>query len=297
MSPFFSIIIPTYNCANLLNRALKSVFSQTFQDYEVIVIDNSSTDNTENVLYNYKDIRLKVIKVNNNGIIAISRNQGIDAAIGNWIAFLDSDDVWLYNKLDKVRQSISDNTKSILVCHDEWHFDNNKKIKRLNYGSDEDNLYESLLFNSNCISTSAVCINTKIAKRTKGFSENVEFVTVEDYEYWIRLAQIGEIIFIDEVLGEWHTHGSNESGNPLVHAKALVDLMNYHYNIYAENHNVLGKLFYKGRAKYFGIAANMLRREKYYDKAIKYSKEGIKCYPLFWKNWVVIILSYFRKIV
>ena len=297
MAPFVTVVIPTYNCADYLKRALNSVFSQTYQNFEVIVVDNSSTDNTEDVLSSFDDKRLTVIKVNNNGIIAHSRNKGIKNAKGEWIAFLDSDDVWLSTKLDKVRKSIINNPEAILVCHDEWHFDNKNKIKRLKYGTKEDDLYESLLFNGNCLSTSAVSLNSEIAKKSEGFSVKKEFVTVEDYEYWIRLAQIGEIDFIHEVLGEWHTHDSNESGNSLVHANALVDLMNYHYNIYAENHNVLGNLFYKGRAKYFGIAANILRRGKYYDKAIKYSKEGIKYYPLFWKNWVVIILSYFRKIV
>ena len=65
--PFFSVVIPTYNCAELLNRSLSSVFSQTYQDFEIIVIDNSSTDNTQKVLKNISNQKLKVIRVNNKG--------------------------------------------------------------------------------------------------------------------------------------------------------------------------------------------------------------------------------------
>ena len=63
------------------------------------------------------------------------------------------------------------------------------------------------------------------------------------------------------------------------------------------NNDVLDRKYYEGRSKYLAVAANLLRKDKYFNKAIKYSKEGMKCYPLFWKNWVVIILCYFRKIV
>ena len=141
LKPFFSIVIPTYNCADYLKRALNSVFSQTYQNFEVIVVDNSSTDNTDVVLESFNEKKITVIKVHNKGIIAYSRNKGIEFSKGEWIAFLDSDDVWLPTKLEKVRKSITNNPEAILVCHDEWHFDNEKKIKRLKYGTKENDLY------------------------------------------------------------------------------------------------------------------------------------------------------------
>ena len=129
--PFFSVVIPTYNCAEFLQRSLESVFSQTYQDFEVIVIDNSSTDNTENVLDSVDDKRLTVIKVNNNGIIAHSRNKGIENAKGKWVAFLDSDDIWKPEKLEKISDAIVNNSEVILVCHDEWHVNNGKTENHL----------------------------------------------------------------------------------------------------------------------------------------------------------------------
>ena len=139
--PFFSVVIPTYNCADFLKRALTSVFVQTYQNFEIIVIDNSSTDNTQKVLKNFSNQKLKVIRVNNKGIIGYSRNKGIDSARGEWIAFLDSDDVWKPEKLEKVRDAIKHNKNVILFCHDEWYVVNGKRKNRSRYGPAEKNKF------------------------------------------------------------------------------------------------------------------------------------------------------------
>ena len=92
--PFVSVVIPTYNHAKFLGKALESVIYQTYRNWEVIVIDNKSTDGTRQVIENYKDPRIQYFKISNDGIIAKSRNLGINVAKGEWIAFLDSDDWW-----------------------------------------------------------------------------------------------------------------------------------------------------------------------------------------------------------
>ena len=102
MIDLISIVIPTYNRSAELKRALKSVLSQTYKNFEVIVVDNNSIDNTDTMLKNLNDQRIRLLKINNNGIIAASRNMGINASNGEWIAFLDSDDWWHSNKLEKV---------------------------------------------------------------------------------------------------------------------------------------------------------------------------------------------------
>ena len=101
LKPFFSVIIPTYNHANYLKKALDSVLAQSFNNYEIIVIDDNSTDNTSEVVNNYKN---KIIykKISNNRIIGRSRNLGISISKGEWLAFLDSDDEWLKDKLQIV---------------------------------------------------------------------------------------------------------------------------------------------------------------------------------------------------
>ena len=90
--PLVSIVIPTYNHANYLSKALQSVLDQTYKNWEAIVIDNHSTDDTNEVINRYVDPRIKYLKIHNCGVIAKSRNVGIQTAKGEWIAFLDSDD-------------------------------------------------------------------------------------------------------------------------------------------------------------------------------------------------------------
>ena len=129
-NPFFSIIIPTYNQAHFLQQALKSVFSQTFKNFEVVVIDNQSSDNTKNVVSLFKKVIYK--KIDNRGIIAKSRNYGMKIAKGKWIVFLDSDDYWKKDKLLYIFEKIKKNTFDV-ICHNEWIIDtseNNKKMKK-----------------------------------------------------------------------------------------------------------------------------------------------------------------------
>ena len=98
--PLVSIVIPTYNHANYLSKALQSIVDQTYTNWEAIIIDNHSLDDTEKLINQYSDPRIKYLKVHNFGIIAKSRNEGIRVAKGDWIAFLDSDDYWEKNKID-----------------------------------------------------------------------------------------------------------------------------------------------------------------------------------------------------
>ena len=91
-TPLVSVVIPTYNHARYLARALQSVLDQTYTNWEAIVIDNHSTDNTDEVMASFADSRITLLKIHNNGVIAASRNIGIRAANSEWITFLDSDD-------------------------------------------------------------------------------------------------------------------------------------------------------------------------------------------------------------
>jgi len=96
-----SVVIPTYNHARFLGRALQSVLDQTHFKWEVIVVDNYSTDNTDEVMAKFSDSRIRHLKIHNKGVIAVSRNMGVREAKGEWVAFLDSDDWWTKTKLEE----------------------------------------------------------------------------------------------------------------------------------------------------------------------------------------------------
>ena len=94
-----SIIIPTYNSASTLRKVLESIFQQTYQNFEVIILDSYSKDNTMNIVKEFKSKKIKVIKISKNKKLSYVRFVGIKKANGQYIAFLDSDDVWNRNKL------------------------------------------------------------------------------------------------------------------------------------------------------------------------------------------------------
>ena len=103
--PFFSIVIPTYNRATCVRRAIDSVLRQTFKDYELIVVDDGSTDNTSEVVRGYGE-RIVYVPQHNRGVSA-ARNAGISRSVGDWVAFLDSDDEWLPGYLSKQAELVS----------------------------------------------------------------------------------------------------------------------------------------------------------------------------------------------
>ena len=113
--PKFSVIMPTYNHSKFIGKAIKSVIGQSERDFELIIINNFSTDNTLKIIKNFKDSRIKVINFNNLGIIASSRNEGIKISRGQYIAFLDSDDFWFSNKLEISLKFI--NQGHNFICH------------------------------------------------------------------------------------------------------------------------------------------------------------------------------------
>ena len=290
-NPFFSVVVPTYNCADLLARALSSIFGQTFQNFEVIVIDNASTDHTGRVLESIDDNRLSVIDVQNNGNIANSRNLGIQKARGDWIAFLDSDDNWLPEKLETIHAAICGTPGIVLLCHDEWIVVDGVKKSKNRYQPKISNVHESLIFFGNCLSTSAVTLRKDIANKTDGFSERRDFISVEDYEYWIRLARTGEYRFINKVLGEYHIHGSNVTKNIENHALAYISVAEHHLDLWRKEHPGSDKKVKRRRAQVWAEAAHLFLKEGDFSEARKYATRALSFDPFGWKSWAIIGLS------
>jgi len=293
-TPFFSIIVPTYNCADLLRRSLLSVSMQTFQDFEIIVIDNSSSDHTSQVIKSIKNSALSKYTIQNEGIIARSRNLAIQKAQGRWLAFLDADDVWLPRKLEVVHDIILKNSDIIGVCHDEWKIVNGAKEKRLHYKPSKPDLYEFLLFHGNCLSPSATVVRKDVAKNIGGFSTKEDFITVEDYEFWIRLSREGKIYFSDEVLGEYHIHSKNASGKLDAHAHALIAVGEYHLNLWFQENPFSQMKYRKGKGKIMTIASRILLKGKSFEQAQKTVAQALKSNPLSWKAWAILLLIKLR---
>jgi len=211
--PVFTIIIPTYNQADLLSKALHSVINQTYEKWEAIVIDNYSADNTKDVVEKLHDCRIRYIPFRNQGIIAASRNRGIALSHGKYIAFLDSDDLWYPEKLSSCLEVLSQGFDA--VCHGMWIRHKGKLTQKILPALIQDNVFESLLFSGNSgITTSAIIVDKKSLEKFGVFSEDEQLVTAEDYDLWLRLSEHNiKWVFLSEVLGEYYVHGKNASRN------------------------------------------------------------------------------------
>jgi len=229
--PLVTVVIPSYNHARYLKRAIQSVLNQSYKNWEMIIIDNHSTDNTDKVIAFFQDMRITYLKIYNDGIIAKSRNAGIRLAKGEWIAFLDSDDLWYPRKLQKAIEVIRHDSSIDVCCNNELQVDEVKKSKKkLIYGPYCSNFYRDLLVNGNCLSTSATMVKREFLKKnTIFFRENKEFVTVEDYDFWMLLARASaNFKFIKSIQGEYTVHNNNASGQNSKHIINLNNLIRDH---------------------------------------------------------------------
>ena len=191
-----SVIIPTYNRKNLLKRALHSVNNQTFVPREIIVVDDGSSDGTKDwVLERFPDVRY--IYQDNSGVSS-ARNSGIKEAIGSWIAFLDSDDEWMSNKLEQ-QKGVINSFQEAWLCHtNEIWIRNGVRVNQMKkhqkYGG---NVFENCL--DICrISPSSVLIKKEVFEMVGLFDESLK--VCEDYDLWLRITAVLPVIFLDQPL-------------------------------------------------------------------------------------------------
>lgn len=185
-----SVIIPAFNSEQFIVQAIESVFFQTYQNFELIVVDDGSRDNTRNILENYKDTKnISLISQKNQGAAA-ARNAGIKSSRGDYISFLDSDDVWLPRKLEVQKKCIESKPKIGVVYSDWSTFDENGIIeenfplsRKLPRPSGD--IFNELI-GSCLLSTITVMIKKEVFNDVGYFDEHL--VRGEDYDLWLRIA-------------------------------------------------------------------------------------------------------------
>lgn len=234
------MVIPTYNHAHFLRMAIDSIYRQTFTQWEAIIVNNYSEDDTKTVVESFSDPRIQLVNFRNHGVIAASRNYGISLARGEYISFLDSDDRWYPEKLERSVTVLAKGGD--VVCHGEAWIKNNLEYRKVNYGPAKKAAYEPLLFGHNCLSTSAVTVRKSCIDQVGGFDEDPDCVTVEDYDLWLKLSKAGfKFDFIDEILGEYNIHDSNNSHSVLRQLQAELTVLEKHFSL-REEWSVVDKL-------------------------------------------------------
>lgn len=220
-----SVIIPTYNRGWILNEAIDSVLSQTFKDYELIVVDDGSDDNTAEILKNYSK-KIRIIYQENQGVSA-ARNRGIVSSNGRFIALLDSDDLWLPEKLNR-QISFFRNYPDAIICQTQEIWIRNGK--RVNPGKRHKKL-SGMIFEpslSLClVSPSAVMFKRELIDKVGLFDE--AFPACEDYDLWLRVSLKYPVHLIDEALIiKRGGHSDQLSGNSMLdkyRIKALIKIL------------------------------------------------------------------------
>jgi len=209
--PLVSVIVITYNRKDLLKETIYSILNQTFEDFELIVVDNFSDYNFFSHIDSFNDDRIKPFQNQNNGIIAANRNFGINKSKGKYIAFCDDDDLWLPEKLNKQIKVLED-VGCGMVCTMLKRFGVTNIFSK-SYGIGplpfRQKTSRNDLLHNNCISNSSVLVKKSILDEVGYFEEKRSFISLEDHDLWIRISAVTKIQFIPEVLLLYRIHKSN----------------------------------------------------------------------------------------
>lgn len=238
MSSLVSIIMPTYNCADFISESIESVINQTYKEWELIIIDDQSTDDTKNIISKRYSNNPKIIYhcLNQNSGAAIARNKGVELAKGDFIAFIDSDDLWKNNKLElQVQFMIKNNYNFTYTAYQQINEKGellNKIIKAPNKVN-----YNGVLL-SCPIGNSSVIYNSK--KIGKVIIPNIR--KRNDDALWLKILKIEEYAFgLNQVLMSYRLRENSLSRNK-------IELVKYHWYLYREieHLSILRSLYHLG---------------------------------------------------
>ncbi|MEO5777425.1 MAG: glycosyltransferase family A protein [Flavobacterium sp.] len=214
MMPYFSIVIPVYNKENFVAKTIKSVLAQTFTDYEIIIVNDGSTDQSEAGILEFKDSRIQYYSKKNEGV-AMARNFGIEKATTQYICFLDADDFWFPSFLETMHRFILElpEQKVFAVAIE---IETKNKTLPAHYSILKKSDFEIVNFfdasQKECVLwTSSVCIHKSIFEKVGTFDTKIKHG--EDTELWIRIGLQFPVIFIRKILARYVYDNSSVSRN------------------------------------------------------------------------------------
>jgi teichuronic acid biosynthesis glycosyltransferase TuaG len=229
--------MPAYNAEKYIQAAILSVLNQTYVNWELIIVNDGSNDATQSIIdeFNAEDKRIKLINQKNKRLGG-ARNTGIKNSSGEWIAFLDSDDLWEPFKLEKQLQTSKNFPDADVIYTAGWTFNENDLNQLTPYevpvGSFQAGEMYSRLLESNFIPVLSVLVKKEVINEIGYQEENSFFHGCEDWDYWLRMAISGATFYgMEEKLFYYRRHGSNMSGKSLQIAQAAVLLKNFAGNV------------------------------------------------------------------
>ena len=261
-----SVIMPTYNRSRLIPRAIKSVLDQDFTKFELIVVSDGSTDQTADVVRSFSDKRIRFIEKAENHGAPTARNTAIKASQGRYIAFLDDDDEWLPQKLDKqvkVFEKVSTNTGVVYTAY--WYERNGKKNLMPNgVKKPSGNIHDQLL-SGNFVTTSAAMVRREGFDQVGLFDEDMP--RLQDWELFIRMSRTYFFEYIDEPMLVLHRQKNSISTDKTALINALEKIVSKHHNnfknkpfVLVKNYLIIGVLL--------SISGKIRKGLNFYCKAI-----------------------------
>lgn len=261
----YSVVIPTFNRNEKVKRAIKSVIAQCYMDYEIVVVDDCSSDGTyESLLELYSgDNNINIYQLDINSGACEARNYGISKAVGEWIAFLDADDVWKSNKLNCINEIASEHKDACLIYSaSDVVNESGKYIRKIGVGSCG-NVFNETLINNKIGGTSRVCVKKEIFDN---FKFDVNLPSCQDWDLWIRLSKNNIIYNTPHSLVLYEESSDSISSNVRKVIAGWDLLLNKHIDFYSCNLSgfyLKQYIFLRNRGEYFSSLNSYFRYFKF----------------------------------
>jgi glycosyltransferase involved in cell wall biosynthesis len=294
-----SIIIPAFNAELFISEAIESVLKQNYKNIEIIIVNDGSTDHTRTIIERYaaNDARIKLFSQNNSGQGA-ARNAGIINSKGDYVAFLDADDVWLVTKIEKQINYFRKHEdvgmvhtyrkiagEKGIIDYQNWQ---KSKIKNLN-----GNIYKKILA-GNWICASSVMIKKEVLQKLGYFDESRKISGNEDWDMWIRTAKEYNVGYIDEPLTMYRDHRNGVSKNIENHMNSAYEVVSKSYKTYSEKdkttlyNKVLSFLHFHTGAFYLYRSRDGKKARKEFKKAITLNVFDFIVYKYFIRTFFAV---------
>ncbi len=281
--PTFSIIIPTYNSEKFIRRTIKSILDQTFKDFELIIVDDGSTDGTVNIVREIenKEKRIRLIASKNSGGPTVPTNIGLESSRGSLISFLDHDDEWTKNKLELIHKTFRENPTIGFIASNVEVFKDSSKISSVSKAPIKNNTVSIRdMLGGNYFNTFSM-LNIRREILDKVGMLDTDFFVFADYEIIVRMiTQSIPFIFITEPLVIYHVHENNASSIEKTARRRIQDLKGIaeKYKMkFEENKKSLSRIFH-AIARLNLYLGNKKEAVLYFKKSLAYDKLNLATY-------------------
>ena len=254
MDDLVSIIMPTYNSANYIEASVQSVINQSYSCWELLIVDDCSTDQTVSIIKKYQDVRIHYIRNSKNSGAAYSRNQALKVASGKWIAFLDSDDLWKCDKLERQIAFMKKNNYHISYT----------KYEEISVDGSPQNI---IVGGPTVVSKMSIfnycwmgCLTVMYDREFIGQVQIVNIAKNNDYALWLKICKKANCYLLDEVLAEYR---KGRSGSISTHSYG--QLIKWHYRVFrlSEQQGIMRSSINTMRNLIFGVIKKIRYCKKY----------------------------------